>query len=55
MSNDYYPGEQTQEINGEPFTAQYRSNDSFTTELAILCGQGTAVNYAPLQANGSLS
>ena len=55
MSNDYYPGEQIQEINAEPFTAQYRSNNLFATESTILWGQGTAVSCAALQADGSLS
>lgn len=55
MSNDYYLGEQTQEINVERFTAQCRSNDLFATESAILYGQGTVISCATLQADGSLS
>ena len=55
MSNDNYPGEQKRGIDGERFTAQYRSNNLFATESTILCGQGTAVSCAALQADGSLS
>jgi hypothetical protein len=55
MSNDYYPGEQMQEINGERLIAQCRSNDLFATESAILYGHGTAVSWAALRADGSLS
>ena len=55
MSNDYYLGEQTQEINVERFTAQYRSNDPYATESTILYGHGTAVSCFALQADGSLS
>jgi hypothetical protein len=55
MSNDYYPGEQMQEINGERLIAQCRSNDLFATESAILYGHGTAVSWAALRADGRLS
>jgi hypothetical protein len=55
MSNYYYPREQTQEINGERFTSQCRSNDLFGTKAAISYGQGTVVSCATLQADGSLS